>query len=208
MIFSSSKKFIFFAVPKTGTHAVREALRPALEESDWEQQMLTGRMFSPLPSIASIGHGHISYRQLCEAVEPDVVGSCFTFAIVRHPIERFMSVCAFLARTDPSYDQDPLRWCRTAFERDRFRQRVLVRPQTELLVNAAGELAIDFIGRYENLQTDLNSVLSQLDLPAVTLKSRNVTQNEKPTLEKDPSFVTELEQFYADDFRLLNFDQD
>jgi hypothetical protein len=207
MIFSSSKKFIFFAVPKTGTHSVREALRPALEENDWEQQMLTGRMFSPLPSIASIGHGHISYRQLCEAVEPDVVGSCFTFAIVRHPIERFMSVCAFLARTDPSYDQDPLRWCRTAFERDRFRQRVLVRPQTELLVNAAGELAIDFIGRYENLQTDLNSVLSQLDLPAVTLKSRNVTQNEKPTLEKDPSFVTELEQFYADDFRLLNFDQ-
>jgi hypothetical protein len=208
MIFSSGKKFIFFAIPKTGTHAVREALRPALKENDWEQQMLTGRMLSPLPAIASIGHGHISYRQLCEAVEPDVVGSYFTFAIVRHPIERFMSVCAFLARTDPSYDQDPSRWCRTAFERDRFRQRVLVRPQTELLVNAAGELAIDFIGRYENLQTDLNSVLSQLDLPAVTLQSRNVTQNEKPTLERDPSFVKELEQFYADDFRLLNFDQD
>ena len=208
MIFSSSKNFIFFAVPKTGTHAVREALRPALGENDWEQQMLTGRMLSPLPAIASIGHGHISYRQLCEAVQPDVVGSYFTFAIVRHPIERFMSVCAFLARTDPSYDQDPLRWCRTAFEQDRFRQRVLVRPQTELLVNATGELAIDFIGRYENLQTDLNSVLSRLDLPAVTLQSRNVTQNEKPILERDPSFVEELEQFYADDFRLLNFDQD
>jgi hypothetical protein len=208
MIFSSSKKFVFFAVPKTGTHAVREALRPALEENDWEQQILTGRMLSPLPSIASIGHGHISYRQLCQAVGPDVLASYFTFAIVRHPLERFMSVCAFLARTDPSYDQDPLSWCRTAFERDRFRQRVLVRPQTELLVNAAGELAIDFIGRYENLQADLNAVLNRLDLPAVTLQSRNVTQNEKPILEKDPSFVEELEQFYAVDFKLLNFDQD
>jgi hypothetical protein len=101
-----------------------------------------------------------------------------------------------------------LSWCRTAFERDRFRQRVLVRPQTELLVNAAGELAIDFIGRYENLQTDLNSVLSRLDLPAETLQPRNVTQNDKPILEKDPSFVKELKAFYADDFRLLNFDQD
>jgi len=83
-----------------------------------------------------------------------------------------------------------------------------VRPQTELLVNTAGELAIDFIGRYENLQTDLNSVLSHLDLPEVTLQSRNVTQNEKPILEKDPSFVKVLEEFYAEDFRLLNFDQD
>jgi len=208
MIFSSSRKFIFVAVPKTGTHAVREALRPALGEDDWEQQMLTGRMLSPLRSIASIGHGHISYRELSQAVEADVLASYFTFAIVRHPIERFMSVCAFLARTDPSYDQDPLGWCQKAFERDRFRQRVLVRPQSELLVNAAGELAIDFIGRYENLQTDLNSVLSRLDLPAVTLQSRNVTQNEKPILEKDPSFVRELEEFYAEDFRLLNFDQD
>ena len=208
MIFSSSKKFVFFAVPKTGTHSVREALRPALGNDDWEQQMLTGRMLSPLPSIASIGHGHISYRQLTQVVKPDVLAGYFTFAIVRHPIERFMSVCAFLARTDPSYTQDPPRWCRAAFEQTRFRQRVLVRPQTELLVDAAGELSIDFIGRYENLQADLNSVLTQLDLPEVTLQSRNVTQNEKPILEKDPSFVTELKQFYADDLRLLNFDQD
>ena len=119
-----------------------------------------------------------------------------------------MSVCAFLARTDPSYTQDPPRWCRTAFEQTRFRQRVLVRPQTELLVNAAGELSIDFIGRYENLQADLNSVLTQLDLPEVTLQSRNVTQNEKPILARDPGFLRELEQFYADDFRLLYFDRD
>ena len=208
MIFSSSKKFVFFAVPKTGTHSVREALRPALGNDDWEQQMLTGRMLSPLPSIASIGHGHISYRQLTQVVGPDVLAGYFTFAIVRHPIERFMSVCAFLARTDPSYIQDPLGWCRAAFEQTRFRQRVLVRPQTELLVNAAGELSIDFVGRYENLQADLNSVLTHLDLPEVTLQSRNVTQNEKPILARDPGFLNELKQFYADDFRLLYFDRD
>ena len=208
MIFSSSKKFVFFAVPKTGTHSVREALRPALGNDDWEQQMLTGRMLSPLPLIASIGHGHISYRQLTQVVGPDVLAGYFTFAIVRHPIERFMSVCAFLARTDPSYTQDPPGWCRAAFEQTRFRQRILVRPQTELLVNEAGELSIDFVGRYENLQADLNSVLTHLDLPEVTLQSRNVTQNEKPTLGRDPGFLRELEKFYANDFRLLNFARD
>ena len=43
MIFSSSRKFIFFAVPKTGTHAVRAVLRPFLGDEDWEQQMLMNR---------------------------------------------------------------------------------------------------------------------------------------------------------------------
>ena len=208
MIFSSSKKFIFFAVPKTGTHAVREVLRPQLGSDDWEQQMLTGRMLSPVPEIADIGHGHISYQQLTRALGQDEVATYFTFAIVRHPIARFMSVCAFLARTDPSYAQDPLGWSQAAFERDRFRQRVLVRPQVEMLVNEAGKLSVDFVGRYENLQEDLNSALTRLDLPEVRLQSRNVTQNEKPILKNDPGFINELEQFYDDDFRLLNFNRD
>lgn len=208
MIYCNSKKFVFFAVPKTGTHAIRETLRPALGDGDWEQQMLTDKVLAPIPQLAAIGHGHISYQQLSQAIGSDELSDYFTFAFVRHPIERFMSVCAFLARTDPDYNQNPLAWCRAAFERDRFRQRVLVRPQTDLLVNAAGELSVDFIGYYDNLQEDLNSVLTRLDLPRVALKSRNVTQNAKPLLEKDPAFIETLEQFYADDFRLLNFDQD
>ena len=208
MIYCSSKKFIFFAVPKTGTHAVREVLRPALHSGDWEQQMLTAKVLSPIPQLAAIGHGHISYQQLSHAIGPDDISSYFTFAFVRHPIDRFMSVCAFLARTDPHYNRDPLAWSRTAFERERFRQRVLVRPQAELLVNSAGELGVDFIGHYDNLQRDLNHVLTRLDLPNVRLKSRNVTQNAKPILEQDPEFITALEEFYADDFRLLNFDRD
>lgn len=208
MIFSASKRFVFFAVPKTGTHSVREALRPTLGNDDWEQQMLTGKMLSPIPQLAAIGHGHISHRQLTQAIGSDVLATYFTFAIVRHPIDRFMSVCAFLARTDPSYAEDPLAWSRAAFDKARFRQRVLVRPQVEMLVDAAGKLTVDFIGRYETLQADLNSVLTRLDLPEVTLEPRNVTRNEKPTLRADPGFIRELEQFYADDFRLLNFDRD
>ena len=81
MIFSSSKKFIFFAVPKTGTHAVREVLRPLLTDADWEQQMLTGRMLSPVPELATIGHGHISYQQLTRAVGQEEISNHFSFAL-------------------------------------------------------------------------------------------------------------------------------
>ena len=122
MIFSSSRKFVFFAVPKTGTHSVREQLRPLLAESDWEQQLLTGRMLSPLKPLAEIGHGHISYVQLASIVGEHTVRDMHCFAFVRHPIDRFMSACAFLARTDPSYNDDPIDWSQRAFSRPQFRK--------------------------------------------------------------------------------------
>ena len=205
MIFSSSKKFIFFAVPKTGTHAVREVLRPLLTDADWEQQMLTGRMLTPVPELAKIGHGHISYQQLSRAVGQEEITNQFSFAIVRHPIERFMSVCAFLARTDPSYADDPVGWAKRAFGYERFRQRVLVRPQSELLINDSGELALSFIGRYEQLERDLTVICEELGAPLPTLKRRNVTPNEKPDIYRDADFVRDLEAFYSADFRLLGY---
>ena len=207
MIFSSSRKFVFFAVPKTGTHSVREQLRPLLAESDWEQQLLTGRMLSPINAIAEIGHGHISYAQLTSIVGEDTVRDMHCFAFVRHPIDRFMSACAFLARTDPSYNDDPIGWSQRAFSRPQFRNRVLIRPQTDMLTDAQGELAMSYIGRYESLQADLNAVLGHLGAPSAELAQRNITQNQKPSLTGSSSFIEELKDFYEADFRLLGYDR-
>lgn len=100
--------------------------------------MLTAQMQSPIQALANIGHGHISYQQLCHSIGETTTKSYFRVAFVRHPIERFMSVCAFLARTDSSYSQDPLAWSKRAFQFERFRKRVLVRPQTDLLTDKDG----------------------------------------------------------------------
>lgn len=208
MIFSSSKKFVFFAVPKTGTHSVREQLRPLLAHDDWEQQVLTGRMLSPISAIAEIGHGHISYEQLAAVLGEKVLSDFHCFAFVRHPIDRFMSACAFLARTDPSYSKDPAGWAQRAFLRPQFRNRVLIRPQTDMLTDANGQLAMAYIGRYESLQADLNTVLEHLGAPTGTLAQRNVTQNPKPRLTGSSHFIDELKDFYEADFRLLGYDPD
>ena len=82
MIFSESRGFIFFAVPKTGTHAVREAIRPHLGEGDWEQQLRYGKQLSPLPEIAAVNHGHVSYQQLSSALGASAIGELFRFAFV------------------------------------------------------------------------------------------------------------------------------
>ena len=205
MIFSQSRGFIFFAVPKTGTHAIREALRPHLGEADWEQQLRYGEELSPLPEIAAVNHGHVSYQQLCQAVGKEALAGFFRFAFVRHPYDRFVSVCAFLARTDSGYRQNPTDWMKQALQRPQFCKRVLVAPQHTLLSDETGEVALDFIGRYESLQADFDAVCDRLTLPKVALAHRNSSEHDAYQNLLDDELKSALWQRYEQDFSTFNY---
>ena len=205
MIFSGSRGFIFFAVPKTGTHAVREAMRPHLGEGDWEQQLRYGKQLSPLPEIAAVNHGHVSYQQLCSALGASAISELFRFAFVRHPFDRFVSVCAFLARTDPNYEQDPTDWMKRALLRPQFCKRVLVAPQHTLLSDKTGKIALNFIGRYESLQADFDDVCDRLALPKATLPHRNRSEHDAYQNLLDSDLKDALWQRYEQDFVAFNY---
>ena len=64
MIISFAHEFVFTAVPKTGTHAVRQALREHLGPQDIEQVGLFVQKEFPIPELAELKHGHISLQQL------------------------------------------------------------------------------------------------------------------------------------------------
>lgn len=205
MIFSESHSFIFFAVPKTGTHAIREALRPHLAEADWEQQLRYGKQLSPLAEIAAINHGHVSYRQLSDAVGAAALTTFFRFAFIRHPYDRFVSVCAFLARTDPTYNQSPIEWMKKALLRPQFCKRVLVAPQHSLLSDASGEVILDFVGRFETLQTDFDAVCDRLQLPRVALAHRNSSAHASYQELLDSELRESLWRRYEQDFSTFNY---
>jgi len=95
VIISHKHRFVFFAVPRTATHAVRQALRLSLDEGDWEQQALFGKQSIPAPGIAAIGHGHISWRQLRAQLPAQIWSSYFKFGFVRNPFDRYVSSCFF-----------------------------------------------------------------------------------------------------------------
>ena len=207
MIFSSSRQFVFFAVPKTGTHAVRELLRPHLGVGDWEQQLRYGQQLAPLPEIAAVNHGHVAYRQLAKVVPEEQLGRQFKFAFVRHPYDRFVSVCAFLGRSDPTYRQDPTVWMKRALTRPQFRKRVLVASQTSLLIDGlSNAVAMDFVGRYESLQRDCDHICSVLMIPTETLSLKNSSEHKTYTEVLDDDLRQALLQMYADDFEAFNYD--
>lgn len=205
MIVSHQHKYIFFAVPKTATHAIREVLRQSKGEEDWEQQMLFGRQILPIDDIAKIEHGHITAREIEPTLTPEQWAHYFKFAFVRNPFDRFVSACAFLNRGNPQFRQRPIEWMKVAMTRPQFRQRVLIRPQCEQLKNTNHELSMDFVGRYETLQASLDHVLDHLSLPNVLLEVRNQSDHGNYRHYYDDALQHQVKMFYQQDFEAFDY---
>ena len=205
MIISHTHKFIFFAVPKTGTHAVREILRTHLSRDDWEQQMLTGKQTLPFPEIAEIGHGHITVREIRPYLSQEIWNEYHKFAFIRNPFDRFISVCAFLNRDNPAFAKSPLAWMKEALSRPRFRERVLVREQFEQLCNQEREIEVDSVCRYENLQESLDAVLDKLSLPSSPLSVLNSSEHKIYSEYYDEELKGLVQALYSTDIEEFNY---
>lgn len=206
MIISAKHRYIFFAVPKTGTHSIREALHRYLVKGDWEQQALFGEQLIPIPEIAAIKHGHVSVTQMKAVFENHKWDSYYRFAFVRNPFDRFVSTCAFLNRENPQFKSNPLLWMKMALDRPIFRERILVKPQSDLLTTAEGELGVNFVGRYEYLQSSLNTVFEHLNLPEVTLERRNSSNHAHYREYYDDHLRDLVAEFYKTDLELFSYE--
>jgi hypothetical protein len=205
MIISHKHRFIFFATPKTATHSVRQALGHYSADDDWQQQALFGEQLIPIPAIAKIKHGHVSVSQLKSVLGEEQWHDYFRFGFVRNPFDRFVSTCAFLNRQNPRFQDNSILWMKEALERPAFRQRILVVPQSELLVHADGELGLDFVGRYETLQTSLDAIFDHLDLPAVQLTVKNRSEHTHYRKYYDDHLRDLVTEFYAADLTRFNY---
>ncbi len=208
MIVSHAHRYLFFAVPKTATHAVREVLRSSLFEQDWEQQALDskrGQQHLPIAELASIGHGHIDAIAAQTYLETSIWNDYFKVAFVRNPFDRFVSACAFLNRSNPEFAEQPTQWMKHAIRRPQFQQRILIRPQSRQLCDKQGELKMDFVGRYESLQESLDQLLQLLNLPSQQLVRRNASKHKDYQDYYDAELEQQVRAFYQKDLELFSY---
>lgn len=210
MIISSHHRFIFIAIPKTGTHAVRQALRVHLDADDLEQVGLFEKKRFPFEQFKDIGHGHISASQIKPVLGAEVFDSYFKFAFVRNPYDRFISYAAFMGRQRGEFAAAPLLFAKHLIKVVRPLNHILYRPQHELLIDGDGRLLTDYVGRNEDMQRSYDHICARIGIPSARLDKVNASQHVAYQQYYDRELFELVTALYARDLELFNygFDRD
>jgi len=205
MIVSFRHKFIFAAIPKTGTHAVRQALRAHSGSDDIEQVGLFIQKRFPIPELAALEHGHLSLQQLRPFLPPEQFDTFFKFAFVRNPFDRFISFCAFMTRVEKQFEADPHKVMRFFIQNPPW-QRILFQPQHSFVTDPEGKLLSDFIGRVEEMQSSYDEIAKRIGVPTAKLEKINASERSDYRSYYTPELVDGVARLYARDLELFGYE--
>ena len=151
MIISLEHRFIFAAIPKTGTHAVRVALREHMGAQDMEQVGLFVQRKLPIPELAQIRHGHLTLQQIRRHLSAEDFDGAFKFAFVRNPFDRFVSIAPLSHAPKDISSAIPRPSC-AALPKQPPARHILFQPQNAFVTDPDGKLLSDDLGRVEEMQ--------------------------------------------------------
>tara|TARA_R110000868_G_scaffold86449_4_gene242447 strand:+ start:5366 stop:6004 length:639 start_codon:yes stop_codon:yes gene_type:complete len=206
MIVSHRHRFIFAAVPKTGTHAVRQALREQMGDEDVEQVGLFVNRRFPWADLAAIQHGHLSLQQVRPYLGEEAFADYFKFAFVRNPFDRFISYCAFMLRGGNDFQLRPQEVMRHFLFRNPQDDHILFQPQASLLVDENGTtLLTDAVGRVEHMQTSFDAICAHIGMASRSLDRVNGTRHDDYRCYYDKALIDGVTARYAQDLDLFGY---
>lgn len=206
MIVSHRHRFIFAAIPKTGTHSVRHALRAHLGPDDMEQARLFVEKTFPIPELARIGHGHISLAEVRPFLGEEAFGGYLKFAFVRNPFDRFISYCAFATSREGAFDRDPKRVMRHFLFTAPPMQHIIFRPQHLFIAGPDGALLADVVGKVEEMQASYDAVAARIGIATTPLDHANRSRRGAYRDYYDQETIDGVAKIYARDLDLFGYD--
>jgi hypothetical protein len=205
MIISSLHKFIFVAIPKTGTHSVRQALRQHMGPQDLEQVGLFVKKHFPIPELARLQHGHLSLMQIRPYLRNEEWQGFFKFAFVRNPFDRFVSYCAFMTRDQGSFERDPKGVMRHFLAQPPL-QHLLFQPQHLLIIDQEGKLLTDQVGRVEEMQRSYDEICERIGIPTAVLDKVNSSKRADYRQYYDQALIDGVAKLYERDLELFGYE--
>lgn len=199
MIISHKYKFIFFAIPKTGTHSMRFALRPFLDEADEEHVNLFHKSKLNIPEVQQRSDGHFTVQEIRPYIKDEIWNSYFKFAFVRNPFDRFVSACFFTNPLLKSYPEKATAIMKLMAQKELKSRSRNFRPQLDYLTDTQGNIAVDFVGKVENYQNDYEHVCRKMGIISIVLDKKNTTPHQHYTRYYDPELQKLVCQLFTND---------
>ena len=206
MPISREQKFIFVHVSKTGGTSIKRALSEAgaLRE---DRAHLWGR----IPSTEEARYEgrwwqHLPAWQIRQMVSPEEWQTFFRFAFVRNPWDRAVSDYFYArkaSREIPSsehygriYPDSFLEW---------FKDRTPLIQSEFICDPSTAQILVDFVGRFENLARDFQTVCDRIGLSDVLLPHKNSTRHRPYREYYDDEARAKVERVCAADTRNFGY---
>lgn len=206
MIISHQHRFVFAAIPKTGTHSVRQALREHMSEDDLEQVGLFVNKRFPFEELATIKHGHITLEQIRPFLGDEAFADYFKFAFVRNPFDRFISYCAFMTRADGAFLKNPKQVMNYILFQARPMQHILFQPQHTFVTGVDGALLADHVGRVEDMQASYDAICERIGIPSAQLGQVNSSRRGSYRDYYDQALIDGVAELYRRDLELFGYE--
>jgi hypothetical protein len=125
----------------------------------------------------------------------------FKFTFVRNPWERIVSAAKYKRMALKQFlNYDFSSWQSRNLDPDRHRL-----PQYDFLFDDSGNKLIDFIGRFEKLQDDFNTVCDKIGIPQQQLPHKNKTNHKHYTEYYDDETRDIVAERYAKDIEYFGY---
>ena len=176
IVISHLHSALFVHVPKCGGQSVEQFFLRA-QGLDWSRraELCLRRNKDPERGPPRLAHMTSEEYVRLGYLGQDEFERYFKFSFVRNPWARLVSEYRYRSRYAHQFSFKTFvfkKMPRPSWN-DRYRH---VMPQCRYLTNAHGELLVDFVGRFENLQADFSRVCEALGLGPAGLPRVNVSQ--------------------------------
>jgi hypothetical protein len=177
MVLSLKHRFLFVHIAKTGGTSVRRTLQGLRWRDPWYWPMLLCSRFSHLSGhrIGTKLPRHAKIVAAKELLPREFFDELFKFAFVRNPWDLQVSSFHHIRRERPQYlgghddFEGFLRWKLDPDRPYQYHLDTSIELQSDYLIDLHGELAVDFIGRYERLEDDFATACRRIGIPQPAL---------------------------------------
>lgn len=221
MILSTSHNFLFVHVPKTAGTAMTAALEP-FAVTGTRTPLRRALRWLPLREAPDRAYfrKHETAAAMRAKLGATVFDGFFRFTVVRNPFDHAVSHYEYLkefrnprkaAEFAAMSFADYLRWRTTA--QGLFVPSFSVLPdQAHWLVDAAGQLLVNRVLKFESLAADFDALTAEIGLSGVKMQRINPTRakvkGRSLASYYDPGTLDTVRALYARDFALFGYPKD
>jgi len=220
MLISHTQNFLFVHIAKTGGTSVRKALRSYRWSGRYAPALLIASLISqatrPRHRLGVKFPRHAKAIAAKEMLPDDIYDALFKFVFVRNPWDLQVSSWHHINREKPHVLQGVstfAEFLRHKFDPERpydYMLDISRELQSDYLVDLHGNIIVDFIGHYERLQEDFDTVCERIGIARMELPHarRAVDRDDYRQYYDDTTAALVAEHYAADIERLgYRFDQ-